>query len=137
MIHPNDEALLNAAQEARDKAYAVYSQFRVGAALRTHDGTIITGCNVENGSYGLSICAERTAIVRAVAMGYTEFDTIAVVADPLATPCGACREFIIEFGQETRVLCADAKNLSRAQTWNIAELLPNSFDRSNLPHRGD
>ncbi len=136
MIHPNDEALLKAAQEARDKAYAVYSQFRVGAALRTQDGTIITGCNVENGSYGLSICAERTAIVRAVAMGYTKFETIAVVADPLATPCGACREFIIEFGQEIRVLCADANNLSRAQIWKIAELLPNSFDRSSLPNRG-
>ncbi|MCH2181697.1 MAG: cytidine deaminase [Mariniblastus sp.] len=136
MMTPNDQALLEAARAARENAYAVYSHFQVGAALRTRDGTIITGCNVENGSYGLSICAERTAIVRAVAMGYTEFDTIAVVAHPLATPCGACREFIIEFGQEIRVLCADANDLSRVQSWQIAELLPDSFDRASLPRSG-
>ena len=129
----HDEALLEAARAARENAYANYSGFPVGAALRTGDGTIITGCNVENASYGLSICAERTAVVRAVAMGYSEFDTIAVVAHPLATPCGACREFIIEFGQEIRLLCADVDDLSHVRSWRMADLLPDSFDRSSLP----
>ena len=102
MITTTDESLLAAASQARQNAYADYSGFLVGAALLTTDGTIVTGCNVENASYGLSICAERTAVVRAIAMGYTQFNRIAVVASPLATPCGACRQFVVEFGGRNR-----------------------------------
>lgn len=133
MMTINDEKLVEAANEARQNAYADYSGFHVGAALLTEDGTIITGCNVENVSYGLSICAERTAVVRAVAMGYTQFNAIAIVASPLATPCGACRQFIVEFGKEIDVICADANDLSRLQKWKIEELIPESMTGSNLP----
>ena len=128
-----DSDLLTAAQQARQNAYAGYSGFRVGAALLTHDDTIITGCNVENASYGLAICAERTAIVRAVAMGYQQFTSIAIVAEPLATPCGACRQFLVEFGESIRVLCANANDLDTFREWTIEELIPNSFNQSYLP----
>ena len=133
MITVTDEQLLAAACEARQNAYASYSGFQVGAALLTEEGTIITGCNVENASYGLSICAERTAVVRAIAMGYTQFSRIAVVANPLATPCGACRQFMVEFGEEISVICADASDLSQFRKWKIAELIPESIKGSNLP----
>lgn len=133
MITTTDESLLAAASQARQNAYADYSGFLVGAALLTTDGTIVTGCNVENASYGLSICAERTAVVRAIAMGYTQFNRIAVVASPLATPCGACRQFVVEFGEEIDVICADANDLSRFRKWKIADLIPESINRSNLP----
>src|ERR1700756_2574607 len=96
---PSREQLLAAARFARERAYAPYSQFRVGAAVETEDGTIVTGCNVENASYGLSICAERTAIVSAVAQGYRVFRAVAVAGPEGVTtsPCGACRQFIAEF----------------------------------------
>ena len=131
----SNEMLLSAAAEVRLKAYARYSGFRVGAAVLTPDGTVITGCNVENASYGLAICAERNAIGRAIAMGYDRFDTIAVVAEPLATPCGACRQFIVEFGKEIRVICAAANRLDEVSEWTISDLLPESFDGSKLPHQ--
>ena len=131
----SNHLLLSAAAKVRLNAYAPYSGFRVGAAVLTDDGTVITGCNVENASYGLAICAERNAIGRAIAMGYARFDTIAVVSEPLATPCGACRQFIVEFGKEIRVICADANHLDEVREWTIAELIPESFDGSKLPRQ--
>lgn len=95
---PDARALHALAETARERAYAPYSAFTVGAALRTTDGTVVTGGNVENGSYGMTICAERSAIVRALAQGYRTFSAIAV-AGPAASvpPCGACRQFLAEF----------------------------------------
>lgn len=118
--------LVQLAIEARLKAYAPYSDFLVGAALLTDAGNIFTGCNVENSSYGLAICAERTAICKAVSEGEQQFTKIAVAASPLATPCGACRQFIFEFGQSIEVVCA-SPDTSEFRVWTIDELLPAGF----------
>ena len=102
---PSDfQHLIQQAAEAREVAYAPYSNFLVGAALLTADGKTFTGCNVENASYGLSICAERTAICKAVSEGHQAFRAIAVAASPLASPCGACRQFIVEFGKDLSLI---------------------------------
>ena len=119
--------LIKLAIEARLKAYAPYSNFLVGAALLAKDQTIYTGCNVENTSYGLCICAERTAICKAVSEGHQEFEAIAVAANPFATPCGACRQFIVEFGQDIEVVCVDANNPSHTKSWSSEELIPENF----------
>ncbi len=119
--------LVQTAIAAREQAYAPYSKFYVGAALMTKDGTVFTGCNVENTSYGLCICAERTAICKAVSDGHQEFQAIAVSATPFATPCGACRQFIVEFGKDIEVICVDAKNESKVRSWTIEELIPENF----------
>lgn len=123
----NYTELARQAIEARQMAYAPYSKFKVGAALLTRDGHVFTGCNVENGSYGLCICAERVAICKAVSEGHREFQAIAVAATPLATPCGACRQFLVEFGMEIEVICVDADHSENRRTWMIAELIPESF----------
>ena len=122
------EELIQAAISVRAMAYAPYSKFKVGAALLTLDGNIFTGCNVENASYGLAICAERNAICKAVAEGQTQFEAIVIAAEPLATPCGACRQFIHEFGKEIHVTCVDADNPNVRRNWEIAELLPEGFE---------
>lgn len=124
------DALVEAARAAQQRAYAPYSHFRVGAALEAVDGTVYAGCNVENASYGLTICAERTALVSAVAAGARGFRRIVVVSDsdPPASPCGACRQMLAEFGLDLRVL---AVGPSREQSWTLAELLPDAF----TPHR--
>ncbi|MEM9941706.1 MAG: cytidine deaminase [Planctomycetota bacterium] len=122
-----EQTLLSKALEARQKAYAPYSNFKVGAALITKEGKLFTGCNVENSSYGLSFCAERTAICKAVSEGFQQFQTIVVVAHPFATPCGACRQFICEFGSDTELICADAEDVTRIKRWKISELIPDSF----------
>lgn len=119
--------LIQRAIEARNNAYAPYSNFLVGAALLTSDGEIFTGCNVENTSYGLCICAERTAICKAVSEGHQEFDAIAVAATPFATPCGACRQFIVEFGKQIEVICVDAKNPTHIKIWTSEQLIPENF----------
>ncbi len=119
--------LLSTAIEARQKAYAPYSKFLVGAALLTKKGTIFTGCNVENTSYGLCICAERTAICKAVSEGHQEFEAIAVAAHPLASPCGACRQFIVEFGKKITVISVDAEDTSKSKQWTSEELIPENF----------
>ena len=119
--------LIKLAIEARQKAYAPYSEFFVGAAVLTKDGTVFTGCNVENTSYGLCICAERTAICKAVSEGHQEFDAIAVGAKPFATPCGACRQFIVEFGREIEVICFDAGEPSVQKSWTSEQLIPENF----------
>ena len=106
----NDRELLKLAQDASTRAYAPYSAFPVGAALECEDGTIFTGCNVENAAYGECICAERTAVVKAVSEGYTKFRRIAVygTGKNFCMPCGACRQVLNEFAPEIEVLAAKA-----------------------------
>lgn len=114
--------LLRAAWAVRDSAYAPYSNFRVGAALLASDGGVFAGCNVENLSFGLTICAERVAIASAVAAGVREIERIVVVADTAepVSPCGACRQVMAEFGVREIVLA----NRDRCETFTLAELLP-------------
>ena len=119
--------LIKLAIAARDKAYAPYSNFFVGAALLAKDGSVFTGCNVENTSYGLCICAERTAICKAVSEGYQDFEAIAVAATPFATPCGACRQFIVEFGKEIEVIAVDANDPAQTKSWTSEQLIPENF----------
>lgn len=122
--------LLNSAREAREKAYAPYSNFQVGAALQAKDGRVFHGCNVENASYGLCNCAERTAFFSAIAAGYrrNDFAAIAVIGNtdgPIA-PCGACRQVMIELGgPELRVLLGNLQGTTRETT--ARELLPEAF----------
>lgn len=132
-MNPQDEELVKAARQIRARSYAPYSKFAVGAALRGKSGAIYTGTNVENASYPLTICAERAAIARAIAEGEHAFDAIAVVTSTGATPCGACRQVLAEFGLDTRVIVADTRN--RRITYTVAELLPNGFDARLL--KGD
>jgi cytidine deaminase len=130
---PELHALVAAAVAARERAYAPYSHFAVGAALRAADGAIYVGCNVENASYGLTICAERNAVAHAVASGAREFGAIAVVTENGVTPCGACRQVLAEFGPAMTVIVADTRGNRRVYT--IAELLPDAFGPAQL--RGD
>ncbi|MBR1660589.1 MAG: cytidine deaminase [Oscillospiraceae bacterium] len=106
----NDRELLKLAQDASTRAYAPYSAFPVGAALECEDGTVFTGCNVENAAYGDCICAERTAVVKAVSEGYTKFRRIAVYGSGknYCMPCGSCRQVLDEFSPDMEVLCAKA-----------------------------
>jgi cytidine deaminase len=122
--------LLKAAEGARKMAYAPYSRFAVGAALLTADGTIYTGCNVENASYGLGICAERNAIAHAVACGAKQFTAVAVVTDNGVTPCGACRQVLAEFAPRMTVIVADKDGNRRV--YSLAELLPDAFGPDHL-----
>ncbi len=115
---------------AREAAYAPYSHFAVGAALRAADGTIYTGCNVENASYGLTICAERNAVAHAVGQGRRHFTAVAVVTENGVTPCGACRQVLAEFGPHMAVIMADlAGNL---RTCALSDLLPEAFTPGQL-----
>jgi cytidine deaminase len=117
-----------AARDARERAVAPYSHFKVGAALLTRDGTIITGANVENATYGLTVCAERVALLKALTDGHRDFTMIAVVADTDAPtpPCGACRQLLWEYTGDIPVVLA---NLTRvAGTHQLAALLPLPFD---------
>lgn len=119
-------ALTESAFEARQRAYAPYSNFAVGAALRTKSGRIFCGCNVENLSFGLTICAERAAVFAAVAAGEREFEAIAIVADSVqpVTPCGACRQVLAEFAPSLPVRCTNLQGVHFESS--IAELLPRS-----------
>ncbi len=123
--------LIALAKRARDRAYAPYSRFRVGAALRTASGRMYSGCNVENASYGLSICAERVTIFKAVSEGEREFEALAVVSETLASPCGACRQVLAEFGLHTKVIIADLD--AGQQVFTVGDLLPAAFTPSSLP----
>jgi cytidine deaminase len=119
--------LIAAAKSAQRQAHAPYSKFRVGAALLTKSGKVYTGVNVENASYGLTICAERVAITKAVSEGHRQFKAIAVVAPSQAlSPCGACRQVLAEFG-EMVVVCADSRNTRKARRYLLSELLPHAF----------
>ena len=123
-----DKELLAIAKKASLNAYVPYSRFAVGAALECEDGTVFTGCNVENAALGSTICAERTACVKAVSEGQRSFRRIAVYADSenCCTPCGACRQFLVEFSPEMEVLCA--KSGGRYVSYKLSELLAHSFN---------
>lgn len=126
------EQLVAAAREIRHHAYAPYSSYMVGAAVCTDDGRLFAGANVENASYGLTVCAERVAIFRAVSEGARAIRAIAVVTRDVGTPCGACRQVLMEFGREdTLVWCASEEG-TEVQEYRLADLLPNAF---NLPKR--
>lgn len=126
------DALISAAEHARENAHAPFSNFRVGAALRATSGRIYTGCNIENASYGLTLCAERVAIFKAISEGERGFDAIAVVADTdaLTPPCGACRQIIWEFCGDVPVILANLKG--KMEEERSAKLLPRAFDSSLL-----
>jgi len=126
------DPLVAAARAARRHAVAPYSRFKVGAALETADGRVITGCNVENASYGLTICAERVAMFTALAAGHRRFRRIAIVADTMAPtpPCGACRQILWEFGGDLEVILANLRRESGRH--QLSELLPLPFDKRNL-----
>lgn len=124
--------LLAQARSARDRAYARYSSFRVGAAIECADGSVFVGCNVENASYPVTLCAERGAVSAAVAAGRREFVRVAIVCDasePVA-PCGACRQVLAEFAPDMEVISEAGGQVSR---WSLAELLPSRFSNADLP----
>jgi cytidine deaminase len=125
---PGEVDLVGAARRAREHADAAYSGFKVGAALEAADGTIITGCNVENATYGLTICAERVAMFKALSEGHRAFTRIAVVADTEAPtpPCGACRQILWEFGGNLEVTLANLREEKGSH--RLQELLPLPFD---------
>ena len=125
------QALINLANEARKLAYAPYSNYPVGAALRTKTGRVYTGVNVENAAYPQTMCAERVAIFKAVSDGETEFEVIAVVTNNGGSPCGGCRQVLAEFGLGTIVLIADGEGkLQKEMT--VSELLPEAFTPAQL-----
>jgi cytidine deaminase len=126
------EPLVAAAAIARARAFAPYSKFQVGAALETDGGTIVMGCNVESASYGLTMCAERTAIFKGVSEGYRKFVKVAIVtdADTPTPPCGACRQLLWEFAPDAVVICANLKG--DAVRYTMRELLPDAFDAGQL-----
>lgn len=122
------EQLIPAAISARQNAYAPYSKFLVGAAVLTEDGTVFTGTNVENASYGLTICAERIAAGAAVAAGHRQIKAVAVATKGAASPCGACRQFLAEFGGAMQVFLVDADKPDRIVESSLDKLLPAQFD---------
>jgi len=126
------DLLISAAKQARENAHAPYSNFRVGAALRATSGRIFSGCNVENATYGLTVCAERVAIFKAISEGERGFDGISVVTDTesLTPPCGACRQLIWEFCGDVPVILANLKG--KVETMRMKDLFPKPFDASNL-----
>ena len=129
MVKINSGALIRKAAEARKRAVAPYSKFLVGAALLTRRGEVITGANVESASYGLTCCAERVALFKALTEGKSEFEAVAVVAraNGGAMPCGACRQLLAEYAPEARVFVADSRDLKRVREFTISELLPGAF----------
>jgi cytidine deaminase len=124
--------IVELARTARESAHAPFSRYKVGAALRAKGGEVVTGCNVENASYGLTMCAERVAVFKAVSEGMRGFDAIAVVVDSpkLAAPCGPCRQILWEFCGDIWVRMENLKGLG--VTRRMSELLPMAFDQGNL-----
>ena len=123
-----DSDLIRAARKARRHAHAAFSNFKVGAALETADGTIVTGCNVENATYGLTICAERVAMFKALSDGHRRFRRIVIVADTAdpTPPCGACRQILWEFGGDLEVILANLRRETGRHP--LSDLLPLPFD---------
>jgi cytidine deaminase len=129
---PGSDLLFTSARAAFDRAVADYSGFRVGAALETADGEIVSGCNIENASYGLTMCAERVAMFTALSAGHRAFRRVLIVTDTAqpTPPCGACRQILWEFGGDLEILLADLNGVTT--THQLAALLPNAFDRRSL-----
>lgn len=125
--NPQQQALIAAALAARHQAYAPYSKFLVGAAVLIPQGKIFTGCNVENASYGLTICAERAAIFSAVASGFRQFSLLAIATTGGTPPCGACRQVLAEFAPDLPVLLVDADQPDQPRTASLLDLLPRAF----------
>jgi cytidine deaminase len=123
-----EDRLVVAARQAREHAVAPFSRFRVGAAIETADGVIVTGCNIENATYGLTVCAERIAVFKALSEGHRRFRRLAVVADTEAQtpPCGACRQILWEFAGDIEVILANLTSVTGV--WQLAALLPLPFD---------
>jgi len=124
--------LIKEAEKARKRAYTPYSKFQVGAAVLCADGKIFTGCNIENASFGLAVCAERVAIFKAISEGSTKFEAIAVISDTdkPCSPCGACRQVISEFGKDIPLIMANLKGDFKIK--KIKELLPEAFGKNDL-----
>ena len=125
------DRLVDAARAAQQQAYCPYSHYRVGAALLADDGRIFVGCNVENASYGLTVCAERSAVFAAVSSGARSFRRIVVATDsePPGPPCGACRQVLAEFGAGLEV---ESVGPTQSKRWRIGELLPDAFSKEML-----
>jgi cytidine deaminase len=127
-----DDQLIAAARRAREAAYVPYSHFPVGAALLAADGTLFSGCNIENASFGLTNCAERTALFKMASEGHRRFQAIAIVADTdgPCSPCGACRQVMSEFGPDARVILTNLRGETHVTT--VRELLPGAFTPEDL-----
>jgi cytidine deaminase len=127
------DPLLDAAWQAREQAWCPYSRFAVGAALESDDGRWFAGCNVENASYGLTVCAERAAVSAAIAAGARRFRRLVVVAecDPPVPPCGACRQVLVEFGED---LLVESASRTASRSWPLKDLLPDAFKSSKRAH---
>ncbi|HEY0408267.1 MAG TPA: cytidine deaminase [Pyrinomonadaceae bacterium] len=132
----NGDYLVEAASEARERSHAPFSKFRVGAAVETADGRIFTGCNIESASFGLTVCAERVAVWKAISEGETRFKRIAIVADTeqLTPPCGTCRQIIWEFCRDATVTLANLRG--DMETDEVSDLLPRAFDARFLKETG-
>jgi cytidine deaminase len=129
---PDYDHLITIAKQTRENAHASFSNFRVGAALRATSGRVFGGCNVENATYGLTVCAERVAIFKAISEGERGFDAISVVtdADTLTPPCGACRQLIWEFCGDVPVILSNLKG--KVEVMQMRDLFPKPFDASHL-----
>ncbi|UCC86716.1 MAG: cytidine deaminase [Anaerolineales bacterium] len=127
----NRDELVASATGARERSYAPYSNFKVGAALLGKSGRIYIGCNVENAAYGPSMCAERTAIFKAVSEGERDFEAIAAVSEGGASPCGTCRQVMMEFAPDMTVIIADTQGHTRLTI--VRDLLPDGFTSDQLP----
>ncbi|NWG07143.1 MAG: cytidine deaminase [Chloroflexi bacterium] len=125
------QSLIDLANEARKRAYAPYSKYQVGAALRTKTGRVFTGVNIENAAYPHTMCAERVAVFKAVSEGEREFEIISVATDNGGSPCGGCRQVLAEFGLDTIVLMADKDGRLIKET-TVRELLPEAFTPEKL-----
>jgi len=125
--------LIPQAKQSFDRAYAPYSNFHVGAAAQTKSGKIVCGCNVENASYGLTVCAERNCIAQAIISGENEFTSMVIYTEQekLTPPCGACRQVIVEFFEPTAIIVA-VNHLNAHKEWTVTELLPNAFTPKDL-----
>ena len=131
MSSGEEGALIEAAQGARERAYAPYSAYRVGSALQTRSGRIFTGCNVENASYGLTICSERVALGKAVSEGERDFELLAICASGAPAPCGACRQVLHEFSPGLVLLLIDPRKEQSVKV-DLSVLLPQAFQQSSL-----
>ena len=131
-MKPTDAELIRAAFKARSFAYTPYSHFKVGAALLAKNGMVYTGCNIENSSFGLTICAERTAAVKAISEGHSKFRRIVIAGNSkdFCYPCGACRQFLYEFSPDMEVICLNRAREAKRMT--LRALMPCGFDSTFL-----